>query len=87
MSMKRLANPQLINGMPLLILLAMPAITYAAAAADVATAAEDYEDTSDNQVTVDHWGDAAVATITAWNVMVIVSLLVFSLVIVMCLLL
>lgn len=78
MSMKRLANPQLINGMPLLILLAMPAITYAAA--------EDYEDTSDNQVTVDHWGDAAVATITAWSVMVIVSLVsVFSLV--MCLLL
>ena len=64
--------------MPLLILLAMPAITYAAA--------EDYEDTSDNQVTVDHWGDAAVATITAWSVMVIVSLVsVFSLV--MCLLL
>ena len=56
----------------------MPAITYAAA--------EDYEDTSDNQVTVDHWGDAAVATITALSVMVIVSLVsVFSLV--MCLLL
>ena len=56
--------------MPMLLLLAY--ITYAAA---VDVKSDDYDDKYPNkQIKVEHWGDAVVTAVTAWNVMVVVSL-------------
>ena len=56
--------------MPVLLLLAY--FTYAAA---VDVKSDDYDDEYPNeQIKVEHWGDAVVTAVTAWNVMVVVSL-------------
>ena len=57
--------------MPMLLLL-LAYFTYSAA---VDVKSDDYDDKYPNeQIKVQHWGDAVVTAVTAWNVMVVVSL-------------
>ena len=66
---------------PSLTMHILPLLAYitsyaAAAAVDVSTAikSNDYDDEYPNeQIKVEHWGDWVVTTVTAWNVMVVVS--------------
>lgn len=63
--------------MHILPLLAYITSYAAAAAVDVSTAikSNDYDDEYPNeQIKVEHWGDSVVTAVTAWNVMVVVSL-------------
>ena len=67
---------------PSLTMHILPLLAYitsyaAAAAVDVSTAikSNDYDDEYPNeQIKVEHWGDSVVTAVTAWNVMVVVSL-------------